>query len=173
MLKYLRIAALFALLAPAALAGEPYQAINGFAASGYDVVAYFSLPQVAANEPPPPAVPGRETITVEYQGGTYAFDSIMNRDAFLEDPEQYLPAFDGHCAFGTSVGVKASGNPLLWRIDNGRLYFNGNQFVFDRFRSDIPAFMTQADGNWPVLEPRPASLDILQDFDPFAAPLMD
>lgn len=164
-------AVLLSAAAPMAHAGEPYHATNDYAASGYDVVAYFELPRVGPDEPPPPAVPGRETITVEYEGGTYAFASEENREAFLADPARYLPEYDGHCAFGTSVGVKAAGNPLLWRIDGGRLYFNGTQFVFDRFRSDISGFMSMADTNWPELEPRPAALDILEDFEPFAAPL--
>lgn len=173
MSKHFVASALLIATASIALSGEPYDATNGFAASGYDVVAYFSLPRVGPEESPPPAVPGNEAIVVQYGGGSYAFESTENRDAFLSDPERYLPEYDGHCAFGASVGVKTAGNPLLWRIDDGRLYFNGNQFVYDRFRSNISAFMSMADTNWPDLEFKPASLSILENFDPFAAPILD
>lgn len=173
MSKLFLISALLSAISSSVHSGEPYDATNGFAASGYDIVAYFSLPSVGPEEVPPPAVPGSEAIVVEYDGGTYAFANTNNRDAFLSDPERYLPEYDGHCAFGTAVGVKTAGSPLLWRIDDGRLYFNGNQFVYDRFRSDIAGFMSTADANWPDLEPKPASLEILQDFDPFAAPTFD
>ncbi|NND18087.1 MAG: hypothetical protein HKN98_05850 [Silicimonas sp.] len=173
MSQRLILSALLSFISSSAFSGEPYDATNGFAASGYDIVAYFSLPRVGPEEVPPPAVAGSEAIVVQYDGGSYAFANAKNRDAFLSDPERYLPEYDGHCAFGTSVGVKAAGNPLLWRIDGGRLYFNGNQFVYDRFRSDISALMSMADANWPDLESKPASLGILEDFDPFAAPTLD
>jgi len=161
------------LLCGQAFAQDAYDATNGFAASGYDVVAYWSLERVAPNAAPPAPVPGRESLTVEHLGTVYAFSSEENRAAFVEDPERYLPEYGGHCAFGVSRGVKPAGNPTLWRIDDGRLYFNGTEVVYDLFREDIPGNLSLADANWPALELEPAALNVLQDFDPLSAPLSD
>ena len=144
-------------LANTALAGEQYVDDTGFAASGYDVVAYFSLPQNPIGQTQPVPVQGDRSITAEYNGATFAFSSEQNRTAFLADPEKYAPQYDGHCAYGVAKGGKVPGNPTLWRIVDGKLYLNITKNVVGFWEEDIPANLSLSEGNWPSLDPQPAS----------------
>lgn len=91
---------------------------DGLAIGGYDVVAYFSNT----------AIKGSSNITGKYNNATYRFSTTENRDAFKKNPEQYLPQFGGHCAWG--IGAKATKfpvNPETFDIVDGKLYlfYNG------------------------------------------------
>ncbi|APE45272.1 hypothetical protein BOO69_03580 [Sulfitobacter alexandrii] len=140
-------------LATGALAGEQYVDDTGFAVSGYDVVAYFGLPQGAVGAPQPAAVPGKASITAEYNGATFAFSSEENRERFLADPARYAPQYDGHCAYGVAKGGKVPGNPDLWRIVDDKLYLNITRNVVGFWEEDIPGNINRADGNWVSIEP--------------------
>lgn len=141
----------------AAQAGEQYVDETGYAISGYDVVAYFDLEQAPVGEEQPKAVPGRKDITAEYNGATWAFSTEENRDKFLANPEKYLPAYDGHCAYGVAQGGKVPGNPHLWRIVDGQLYLNITENVVDFWEEDISGNIEKAQSNWPGIADNPAS----------------
>ena len=164
------IAAALGFAASAAVAGEEYTAANGYAVSGYDVVAYFGLEQAPVGSPQPDAVPGLSTITAEYDGATYAFSSEANRETFLADPARYAPQYDGHCAYGVSKGGKVPGNPNLWRIVDGKLYLNITQNVVGFWEEDIPGNLKLSEANWVEIEETPASDRQIPNFTP-AAPL--
>jgi len=157
------IAALI-LSASAAFAGPQYLDETGFAASGYDVVAYFDLPQAAVGEAQPEAVPGLASITADYNGSTFAFSSEENRDTFLANPANFAPQFDGHCAYGVSRGGKVPGNPHLWRIVDGKLFLNITKNVVGFWEEDIPGNITLANGNWGDIEPKAASTNTIPKF---------
>lgn len=144
-------------LAGQAFAGEQYVDGTGFAASGYDVVAYFDLPQQPVGTRQSAAVPGKAAITADYNGATFAFSSEANRDRFLANPAQYAPQYDGHCAYGVSKGGKVPGNPNLWRIVDGKLYLNITENVVGFWEADIPGNITLAENNWASIEPAPGS----------------
>lgn len=152
------VAALAAFVwAGAAQGGEQYVDETGFAISGYDVVAYFDLEQAPVGEEQPKAVPGRKDITAEYNGVTWAFSTEDNREKFLANPEKYVPAYDGHCAYGVAQGGKVPGNPHLWRIIDGKLYLNITKNVVGFWEEDIPGNIDKAQSNWPTIEDTPAS----------------
>lgn len=138
-------------------AGEQYVDETGFALSGYDPVAYHTLEQRPVGAPQPQAVPGKASITAEWNGAKWAFASEANRAAFLANPEKYAPAYDGHCAYGLAKGGKVPGNPNLWRIVDGRLYLNINPAVVGLWEADIPGYVQTADQNWTSVEAQPAS----------------
>ena len=144
-------------LAGPAFAGEQYVDGTGFAVSGYDVVAYFSLEQSPVGTAQPAAVPGKADITAEHNGAVFAFSSEENRDTFLADPAKYAPQYDGHCAYGVSKGGKVPGNPNLWRIVDDKLYLNITPNVVGFWEEDIPGNITLAEGNWASIEPTPGS----------------
>ena len=144
-------------LAGAALAGPQYVDETGFAASGYDVVAYHSLEQAPVGQPQPGAVPGRAEITAEWNGATWAFATEENRDRFLADPAKYAPQYDGHCAYGVAKGGKVPANPNLWRIVDGKLYLNITPNVVGFWEEDIPGNIETAETNWTGLETAEAS----------------
>ncbi len=140
-----------------AFAGDQYVDDTGFAASGYDVVSYFDLPQAPVGAAQPAPLPGNAAITAEYNGATFAFSSTANRDRFVANPAQYAPQYDGHCAYGVSKGGKVPGNPTLWRIVDDKLYLNITKNVVGFWEEDIPANINLAEGNWPSIEAAPGS----------------
>ncbi|MEM6305327.1 MAG: YHS domain-containing (seleno)protein [Pseudomonadota bacterium] len=156
--------------AGAAFAGDQYIDDTGFAASGYDVVAYFDLAQVPVGQKQPAGVPGKADITAEYNGATFAFSTEANRDAFVADPAKFAPQYDGHCAYGVSKGGKVPGNPNLWRIVDDKLYLNITENVVGFWEEDIPGNITLAENNWVNIEDEAASTRAIPKFTS-AAPL--
>ncbi|EBA15475.1 hypothetical protein RSK20926_14696 [Roseobacter sp. SK209-2-6] len=147
-----------------ALAGEQFVDETGYAVSGFDVVAYRSLEQSSVGAAQPAAVPGLASITAEYNGATFAFASEENRAKFQENPAYYAPQYDGHCAYGVSRGGKVPGNPNLWRIVDDRLYLNITPVVVGFWEEDIPGNIETAEGNWPSIDPKPASTNTIPNF---------
>lgn len=163
-MKHLLLSAAFSLVATIGLAGPQYVDDTGFAVSGYDVVAYFDLPQSEIGSPQTMAVPGRSDITAGYNGSTFAFSTEANRDLFLADPEKYAPQFDGHCAYGVAKGGKVPANPHLWRIVDGKLYLNITENVVGFWEEDIPGNISTANGNWADIEGDRASRRSIPSF---------
>ncbi len=153
-----------ACLALPAFAGEQFIDDTGFAVSGYDVVAYRSLPQSPIGSAQPEAVQGRADITAEYNGATFAFATAENRDAFAANPAYYAPQYDGHCAYGVSKGGKVPGNPNLWRIVDDKLYLNITKNVVSFWEEDVPGNINLAEGNWPGIEGAEASSNPIPNF---------
>ena len=139
---------LVGLTAPSAAA----QAVNldqaNLALSGYDAVAYQS--ESAARK-------GSADFVATHEGGTYQFATAANRDAFVADPEKYLPAYGGYCAFGVSRGYKVKVDPEAFRLVDGRLYLNYSKSVQQQWLKDIPGFIAKANSNWPDLKDKPRS----------------
>lgn len=116
--------------------------IEGTAVGGYDAVTYHTTGV---------ATPGSEEITLSYEGATWRFASVENRDLFEANPEAYAPEYGGHCAWAMAQGYLAQGDPEVWRIVDGRLFLNASQGINRRWLRDIPGFIAQADANWPSL----------------------
>lgn len=153
------------LISTASHAGEQYVDGTGYAVSGYDVVAYFDLPQSKIGEAQTEGIPGRVEFTTVFNNAKFAFSSQANLDRFLADPAGYAPQFDGHCAYGVAVGNKVPGNPNLWRIVDGKLYLNITRAVVRDWEEDIPGYIAQAGDEWAGgLESRAASDDRIPRF---------
>lgn len=138
-------------------AGPQYLDKTGYAASGYDVVAYFDLKQNAVGKNQPKGIPGRASITAEHNGVTWAFSSEKNKKRFLKNPENYTPQYDGHCAYGVAQGGKIPGNPNLWRILDDKLYFNVTTDVVSFWEENIPGNLKKSTKNWKKIEPKVAN----------------
>ena len=162
---------LAALVSNTALAGDQYIDDTGYAISGYDVVSYWDLEQVPIGGTQPAPLAGDATITAEYNGATWAFANEANRDRFLEDPAAFIPVYDGHCAYGVAQGGKVPGNPLLWRIVDDRLYLNITARVNTWWEDDIPGFIVRSETIWQDIEPAPANMAAVPEFDTGNAPL--
>jgi YHS domain-containing protein len=126
---------LFAAL-PGAYAGWETQTVG---ANGYDVVAY----QVGGK-----ALRGSTSYFAMHNDTAYLFASETNKDAFAADPERYLPAYGGFCAYGMSNGYKVPVDPEAFTIVGGRLYLNFNADVMAEWRKNTPELISRADGNW-------------------------
>lgn len=156
-MKNFALIALLSLSSGVAVAGPQYVDGSGFALGGYDPVAYWSLEQVPVGEKQPEAIPGKASITAEYNDSTWAFSSEENRDEFLASPAKYAPQYDGHCAYGVGQGGKVPANPNLWRIIDDKLYVNINPAVVGFFEEDLDGNLNAAEEKWSELETVEAS----------------
>jgi YHS domain-containing protein len=148
----------------AAFAGPQYVDKTGFAASGYDVVSYFDLPQSKVGQSQKAPLAGNSAITATYNGATFAFATEANRARFLADPAAFAPQYDGHCAYGVAQGGKVPGNPTLWRIVDGKLYLNITKKVVGLWDDDIPGNLKKSQKNWGGLKSAKASHARIPDF---------
>jgi len=146
----LAAAAALALTAAAAVAGAGDKDLggDGLALEGYDPVAYFT-----EGEP----TRGSAAYTATYDGATYRFANAEHRAAFEADPEKYMPAYGGYCAYGLAMGQKVGSDPEVWEIVDGQLYLNVNPDVQDRWEANIPGFVETADHNWDLVADIPAA----------------
>jgi len=80
---------------------------------GYDPVAYFT-----DGKP----MKGAANINYDFDDARYLFSSAGHRATFAANPDRYSPQFDGLCATGLAMGMKAEADPSVWKIVDGRLY---------------------------------------------------
>jgi YHS domain-containing protein len=121
---------------------------TGFVIRGYDPVAYFAEER---------AVPGRSDLSVNHEGGTYLFANEANRESFKADPEKYLPQYGGYCAYGVAIGKKFDIDPASWRIVDGKLYFNLNPVILEKWNADARGNVRKSEENWPRIREMAAS----------------
>ena len=134
---------------------EPADAIyhqNGVALLGYDVVAYHEMNQ---------AMIGNPEYTSEYGGYTYRFLTTGHKDSFDSNPDQYLPAYGGWCAYAVAKGsIHMAPDPELWQIQDGKLqlFYDDWTSTFtsnlkEEWNQDPENYMVEADQNWVVMHP--------------------
>lgn len=117
-----------------------YGAKEGPAIEGYDTVAYFTQAK---------PVKGDAQFSVEWKNATWLFSNKENRDLFQAEPEKYAPQYGAHCAFAMAKDMFASGDPLRWRIVDGKLFLNTNAFAQWLWEKDIPEYIKEANSYWP------------------------
>jgi len=110
---------------------------------GYDPVAFHSIGV---------AVRGNPSILSEYGGFKYLFSTEENKNLFEKDPEKYLPAYGGFCAFGVSLGVLFPIEIDTWEIINGRLVLQFSQEFKKVFEENTEGNIKKADENWQKIE---------------------
>ncbi|MDJ0787911.1 MAG: YHS domain-containing (seleno)protein [Myxococcota bacterium] len=142
------------LLALLALAFTPELALasdvthSTVGAGGYDLVSYH------VGEKP---VRGNGNHLVVHEGVTYLFQGEDSKARFEKDPERYLPAYGGYCAYGVSVGKKFHGDPDVWEIVDGRLFLNLDNKIKGLWVKDIPGHVKKADQQWRRIAEVPAA----------------
>jgi len=142
-------------LSAAALAAKPAQAktipVNTLGAGdavairGYDPVAYFR------EGAPRQGLAEHALIRDE---AVWRFASAENKALFKADPQRYLPAYGGFCAYGTSRGYLVKIEPEAWSIVGGRLFLNYDLETRTTWLSDTEAYIMRADTLWPALSDR-------------------
>ena len=142
------------LLAAAVLGTGPVaaadHATNTVGAGGYDLVSYQT-----GKRP----LRGNGNHVVSLGGATYLFLSGANAETFKRNPDKYLPAFGGFCAYGVSVGKKFHADPEVWRVVDGRLYLNLDTGIQDLWLADVPGRVQTATKQWHRIRDRsPAAL---------------
>lgn len=118
--------------------------------NGYDLVSYHN-----AKKP----LRGNGNYTATHNGVTYLFANADNQKTFEANPEKYVPAYGGYCAFGVSVGKKFVGDPEVWRVVDGRLYLNLDTGIQSEWLKDVPGRIKTADSKWPkIINKAPSEL---------------
>lgn len=83
---------------------------------GYDPVSYF---QEGGGRPQK----GLINLSLQHDGVTYRFASQENLDRFKKNPEKYLPAYGGWCAWAIAeINKRVDVDPESFEIRGGRLY---------------------------------------------------
>ncbi|MDR6762378.1 YHS domain-containing protein [Flavobacterium sp. 2755] len=120
-----------------------YNLENKIGIQGYDPVGYFNQGK---------AVKGKKEISTSYQGVTYNFSSVENKNAFLKNPSKYEPQYGGWCAYAMgSAGKKVEINPETFKISDGKLYLFYNAYFNNTLKSwnpDEAELKVKADNNW-------------------------
>ncbi len=130
-----------AVMSTTAFSGDYTHSIPGV--NGYDPVAYF-----ADGKP----VKGNGYHVADYEGVIYVFANKKNRKMFEANPEKYIPAYGGYCAYGVAVGKKFIADPEVWRIENGKLYLNLDTDIQNKWLKDIPGYIKKANSNWMIIK---------------------
>ena len=94
------------------------------------------------------AVKGDKQFAAEHNGKTYYFVSEETKALFVANPDKYLPAYDGYCAYGMSLGKKFESDPTVFSVVNGKTYLNKDKAVGKLFAKDKAGFIAKADVNW-------------------------
>ncbi len=115
----------------------------GLAVHGYDVVAYFTQGKPVKGDSKFSSVQGE---------ATYRFATKAHLDTFAANPQKYVPAYGGFCAYGVSVNAKFDGNPENWKIVDGKLYLNLDSSIQEAWLKDVPGNIKKAEVIWPVIK---------------------
>ena len=115
---------------------------DGIAIGGYDVLSYRGDggPQ-----------PGDPDIAAVHDGKRYLFTSADNRERFLDNPDRYVPAYNGFCAITLSFGRVTCPEYTNFKIEDDRLLlFEVTGFTNGRtlWNSDAATFRQRADANF-------------------------
>jgi YHS domain-containing protein len=142
-----RIAAVAAILSapmPAAAISERivHDSYTGIAIGGFDPVAYF-----LDSHP----VSGEADFEVAWDGAYWHFANPGNAAAFEDAPEVYAPAYGGHGVGGVARGIPQPGDPRLFAIHRGRLFFFFEAEDRDAFLADPDGISALADARWPAV----------------------
>ena len=133
-----------AMMLPGAMMSQDHVNLkSGFAAEGYDVVAYFD------NQ----TLKGNKKIVAEHDGVSYKFANEGNKEKFLSNPEMYVPQYGGYCAYAIAVkGEKVGVNPKTYLIKDDKLYLFYNSWgvnTLDKWNEEgASELQKKADANW-------------------------
>ena len=134
--------ALLAAIAPISASAQDFTTSTP-GVSGYDPVAYFT-------EGKPMRGSGYHVTT--HAGVTYAFTSKKHLKMFKANPQKYVPAYGGYCAYGVAVGKKFVADPEVWKIVDGKLYLNLDRSIQRTWEKDVPGNIKKAERNWPEIK---------------------
>ncbi len=114
MKRLINTALLFTLVSASTHAQTPYSCANKeIAFGGYDLVSYFE------NAP----IKGNPEFVALYDGLRLQFCTEEHLDAFIADPEKYMPKYGGWCATAMAQGVYNQPDFSMWDIEDGQLFF--------------------------------------------------
>ena len=112
---------------------------QGVAIQEYDPVAYFKQ-----NKP----VKGSPSNQSVYQGAKFYFASAADKKEFDKNPSKYVPTYGGYCANSLKKGKLENGDPNVFYIHKGKLYFCSTKQTAEEFEKDIDKHLIESDDSW-------------------------
>ena len=115
---------------------------KSLAIGGYDLVSYFTQDNPKK---------GKESIALNWEGARFLFANQENKALFKKNPEKYLPAYGGWCAYAMVKGKEVEINPKAFHIQQGKLYlFYKTNWVDTRIKwiKNPIAYKAKADQAW-------------------------
>jgi YHS domain-containing protein len=112
---------------------------HGVAIQGYDPVAYFKQ-----NKP----VKGSASNQSVYQGAKFYFASAANKKEFDENPDKYVPAYGGYCVYNLRKGRLVNGDPNVFSVYKGKLYFCSEKKGAEEFQKNIDQHLIETYDRW-------------------------
>ena len=103
---------------------------------------------------------GDTTVTSTVNGITYQFSSATNKNLFDAEPEKYIPAYGGWCAYAVAESsTKMEPDPTMWQIQDGKLLLFYDDWMTsltgslkEEWNSDQAGYKERADDNWVTVE---------------------
>lgn len=121
----------------AALGAEPAHRVHTIRVGilGYSPVSYITNNR---------AEPGSPAYAAEHEGITYFFTNDRQRQAFIKNPDRFIPAYGGNCAFGCSVDSIFIPDPTNFLVIDGKTHLflkndevNAKQLWLDADKNEV------------------------------------
>ena len=106
---------------------------------GYCPVSYKLSGQAVKGD-----VKFKQTIRAE----VYHLASVEAKDAFLKDPDKYIPQYAGLCAEGVARSKRYPSDPTLFAVVDGRTYLFYDAKAKKNFEASPAEIIKKADAAW-------------------------
>ena len=110
---------------------------------GFCPVAYFALGQ---------SMEGSPEYSSTHDGKVYQFAGAEAKQEFDQNPDKYVPAYGGLCAFGMSIDKEFEACPTNFKIIDDRLHLfvkNGETDALELWnKEDEAKCLANADKHW-------------------------
>lgn len=90
-----------------------------------------------------------------YQTKVYLFTDQAALDLFNQDPRKYLPQYDGYCPMSMSQTRLVVGDPTVFSVVDGKLYFFADELTQSRFTQGNSDIIKKADVAWALAQKKP------------------
>lgn len=110
---------------------------------GKDVTSFFDDESILQGDP---------SYTAEYKGVKWQFANSENMEKFKQNPEKYMPQYDGWCVWAISHGRMRGGLTQFSYVHDGKLYLLCNKLALERFRDNPDFHIKRADKFWEQLK---------------------
>jgi YHS domain-containing protein len=102
------------------------------------------------------AVKGDEKFQQQHRTRIYYFADAAAKEAFLKDPEKYVPAYEGVCAEGVAQNKRFPADPRVFLVHEGRLFLFFDDKAKKTFEANPQELIKSGEINWRELKNVPA-----------------
>ena len=121
--------------------------LTSFAMAEAELDGYCPVCYVSAGK----AVKGTEEFKSEHNGDTYYFVHAEAKAAFDKEPTKFLPAYEGFCAYGISLGKEIESDPTQFTVIDGVIYLSATAKIKARFETRSSRFIAKANRQWKII----------------------